>query len=299
MDPEERGKQIGEEGTKLLFRFFAARPGSANTQSLMTALKERSEKRDPNVIRTEQKSGEYLYSLRFTERQFEKLKSTYLKYRPEARVPNIKKYDVDWLDDAACVFVGTIERWAAELYFDQGNMPAIQKERKRSMKSVNLALYKLEETLGELDTDALAYWYGHVVDTLAKAGYQVSESDNQLVSMLRAPVTATVESLELRNSLSTVIKEIVNATTIAADTLPKFNRTEYDPRYKIARHLERFVIENNMHFDSTDDGFSSTCLTEMFSLAGFEDDTVTYWLKKAEDNEDSHARWLQRMRNNA
>ena len=297
MDPEERGKRIGQEGTELLFRYLAAR-NNDKERMLMVPLKDRFEKGDPNVVCQPQESGDYLYKLRFTEEQSEKLKAAYLENRFAALRTGIPERIPDYLDDAADVFVAVISDWGSELYFMQNNMPAIQKERKRSMESVNLALYKLEETLGKLDTDALAYWYGHVVDNLAKAGYQVSDSDNQLVSMLRAPFKASVESLELRNGLSTVIKEIVNATTIAADTLPKFDRIEYDPRNRMAKHLERFVIENEIHFDSTDGGFASNCLTEMFSMAGFENDTVTYWLKKAEDNEDSHARWLQRMRAN-
>jgi hypothetical protein len=203
------------------------------------------------------------------------------------------------LENEAIVFVRVIEGWGAELYFGQGRMPPHQKERKRSMESVNISLYKLKEALDELDTDALAYWYGHVADSLSKAGYQVSEADNRIASMLRAPMRAAAESQELRNELGRVIKDVSNATITAAETLPKFNHTEYDPRYRIAQHLERFVIEQNIHFDSTENGFASICLTEIFSLAGLEDDSVTYWLKKAENNPDSYARWLQRMRNGA
>lgn len=296
MDPEERGKRIGQESNELMFRYFAAR-NNDKERALMGPLKERFEKGDPNVTRTEQESGEYLYSLRFTKRQFEQLKSEYLNYRPEAQVPNITKHDAEWLDSEACVFVGVIDGWAAELYFGQGRIPAHQKERKRSMESVNLSLYKFEEALDKLDTDALMHWYGHVADSLSKAGYQVSEADNEIVSMLRDPMRAAAESQELRNELGRVINEVTNATIIAAETLPKFNHTEYDPRYKIAQNLERLVIDNNIHFDSTENGFASLCLTEMFNVAGLEDDNVTYWLKKAEDNPDSHARWLQRMRN--
>lgn len=293
MDPVEEFQRKADEARELFFRYMATRPTKSGNAA---ALKNRWEAKDPNVTQCNEGDGVFSYSLKFTKLQLAELKSAYVRFHPRSADKNLLTHEQDGVEFEAGVFVKTIEDWGAAIDVFRDNMPEEQKARKRSMESINVALLKLDQALAELDTDALGYWYGHVVDAVAKSGLQLSAADNRLVSMLNHPVRATVEGLELRRDLRAIINASVTATTAAADRLPKFDRVRYDPRYTTAVALERFIIEHSIAFDSTENGFAAICLRAMLDLAGVEYEKISYWLKKAEDNEDSHARWLQRMR---
>ena len=92
------------------------------------------------------------------------------------------------------------------------------------------------------------------------------------------------------------IARAVEATEKASSILPKFDRVQYNSRYTTAIALERLVIENTIAFTSTENGFAAICLRGIFDLAGVECEKVSYWLKKAEDNPESYARWLQQLK---
>lgn len=290
MDPIDDPYRKADEASDLMSRIPAAFPIKRD----MAALKARWEAKDPNVMMIDNGAhGGTRYELQFTKEQRAELKRAYLRARPPRSGQIL---GVDNNEFEADVFVRTVEEWAKAIGLFEAITPDNQKERKRAMESVKASLTKLDQALAELDSSALGYWYGHVVDALAKSVTQVSETENRLSSMLDNPLRAAVEAGEFRQELREILKVVVEATTAATDTLPKYDHTENDVRLKTAMRLERLIIEHGIPFNSSETGFAAICLRMMFELAGVEVEKVSYWLKKAEDHPDSYARFLQRLR---
>lgn len=274
-----------EETQDLFNRLPAAFPQKRD----IAKLKGRWDAGDRNVMKTDH--GEYggiTYSLQFTPEQRTELKRVYIAARPGR--------NIDVIESEALVFVRVIESWAAAIDDFHSLTPDTQKERKRTFGSIGLSVMKLDQSLAELDSEALGYWYGHVVDALAISGLRLSEADNRMSSMLNHHLRAVVEGGELRKELRAVIGVIAKATECASEGLPKHNHAENDPRLMTAKALERLIIENGIPFDSTETGFAAITLRAMFDLAGLDIEKVSYWLKKVEDDPDSYARFLLRMR---
>lgn len=290
MDEIENFWRGHEETTDLFNRLPAAFPQKRD----IAKLKARWDDGDRNVVKTDREEyGGVSYNLRFTPDQLSELERAYIAAHPGR--PNAIR-NVDDVEFEASVFVRIIEGWADAIDDFDKLTPETQKDRKRTLNSISLSIMKLDQALSELDSEALGYWYGHVVDALAISGIQLSEADNRMSSMLNHPLRAVVEGGELRKDLRAVIGVIVKATESASEGLPKHNHAEHDPRLKTAKALEQLIIDHGIPFDSTETGFAAISLRAMFDLAGLDIEKVSYWLKKVEDDPDSYARFLLRMR---
>lgn len=250
----------------------------------------RWEAKDPNVVKYDDGDGDVYYKLVFTDDQRNAVVKRYLA----ARTPPADSH-FHWRDEAA-VFVGIIESWADSVDVFEAITPEAQKDRRRAMDSIANALMKFDQALSDLDSAALGFWYGNVVDALAVHGVQISEADNRLASMLREPFRATVEGGEMREQVRAIVDIAVEATRKAGENLPKFDHAENDWRLRRALAVERLILEHQIPFETTETGFAADVLRALFDLAGADVEKVSYWLKKAADHPDSHGRWLQSLR---
>ena len=299
MNEIEKFWRDADESQDLFFRYCWAYPKKLNNQ---VERKRRGEEKDPNIIKWDHGEGDVEYRLEFTKEQKESLVAQYLEAHPDMRALDVNHLDrlpydarsiKERITDEADVFVGTIEHWADE--FGSKEI-AHQKQRQRTITQISTKLEGLDQVFADLDSQALGFWYANVVDALAKAGLQISDSDNRFASMLSQPIRAIVEAGEFRQTLRHLIGEIVAATNATAETLPAAERIETDERFTIARGLERHFVRSRLHFESSETSFAAVCLRAIFDLAGVEVEKVSYWLKKAKDHPDSEARFLQRMR---
>jgi hypothetical protein len=281
MDQAKQFLQKADEARDLFYRGIKAFP----LKSIDETLKARHEQRDPTVVKIDHGDGVITYDLEFTNDQREKLEAEFKKVA--------SGFDVD---DLADTFVSTIERYAkTALEFDARPLER-QKQRERDIESVSVALRRLNEALSRLDSAALGHWYGHVVDALAKAGFEASPSDNQMVSMLNNPLRAMVEGGEMRAQMSAMLDVITEATTKSGSCLPKHDHAENDGRLKTALALERLILENRIAFEATETGFAAVCLRAIFDLAGIDVDRVSYWLKKAAEHPESFGKFIEKLR---
>lgn len=294
MNEIEKFWHDANEASELFSRVPAAFPLKRDIASL----KARWKAKDPNVCRInfDEENGGTTYELQFTKDQRTQLRKAYLDHRQSPKAVAGDPYFIKNMESDARVFVAIIEDWAKAIDDFESMTPESQKIRKRTLESIILSITKLDQSLAELDSSALGYWYANVVDALVVSGLQLSEADNRMASMLNHPLRAQVEAGELRQNLRFIISVIVSATSTASENLPKYSHTENDPRLRTAKALERLIIENQIPFDSSETGFSAICLRAMFDLAGADVEKMSYWLKKAEDDPDSFARFLQRMR---
>jgi hypothetical protein len=294
MDEIEKFLRKADEAQELFNRLPAAYPAKRD----LAALKARWEAGDKTVIKyiDEDEDGGAYYRLEFTEKQQAELIDAYISASPKnddrSKFPAYLKR----LRSDADVFVRILQGWADGIEHSQNLVPDNQKSRERVFDSLGNAFAKLDQSLSELDSEALGYWYAHVVDALAKSGIQLSSADNQLTSMLDHPLRAVVEGGELRKDLRQMIKLIVQSTITAKESLPKYDRVENDIRLRKAKALERLVIEHGLPFDTSETGYPAACLRAIFDLAGLEVEKVSYWLKKAEDDPDSFAKFVKRMK---
>lgn len=250
----------------------------------------RWEVKDPNVVKYDEGDGDVYYKLVFTDEQRAALAARYLATRTP---PADSRFE--WRSEAR-IFVRTIESWADSVDYFEAITPESQKDRKRAMDSIANALMKFDQALSELDSAALGFWYGNVVNALAVHGVQVSEADNRLASMLVNPLRAMVEGGEARLQVRQMVGVAVEATRKAADELPKHDHAENDWRLRRALAVERLILEHQIPFETTETGFAADVLRALFDLAGAEVEKVSYWLKKAADHPESHGRWLQSLR---
>lgn len=220
------------------------------------------------------------------------LEEAYLENRPPATG------GFSWSHEAK-VFVRIIEAWAASIELVQATAPPEQKDRVRSLGSVANALTKLDQALANLDSGALSFLYAKLADGLATAGFQPNESDGRTGSMMDDPMRAAAEAGEGRKLLRVVIDQAVKAATIAAKDLPTIDRVETDPRLGTVRRLERLMLEHQLPFEATETSYAAQCVRAMFELADYKVEKVAYWLRKAIDHPDSHARWLPSLRDRA
>lgn len=255
----------------------------------LAALRARHAAGDPNVIAYLDENGSVEnYRLEFTKEQRAELVKG---YRAAVKVP---------LSPAAYedeIFVRIVEAWGDSFLDSEAIETPEQKSRTRNIASFATALERADVALGELDSAALGWLYANVVDTLAETGVQVSAADDHVSSMKRESLRAQVEAGELRQQLRHLIAVVVEAAGDAADTLPKPDRTAYDPRRQVAKALERLTIEHGIEFATTETGFPAQCLRASFELGGVPTEKVAYWLKQAADDPDSYARFIGKMRN--
>lgn len=256
-------------------------------------LKARWEGGDPNVRCTDHGEGHITYALHLTPAQLAQIEAAYLASRPP-----VEGYAPGWSHQAA-TFARIVEGWIDAIPLFQAIAPEPQKARTRTLESVANALMKLDQSLGELDSGALGYWYAKVVDTLALEGIQVSAADDRITSMQEHPLRAVVEAGELRQALRKVFAVTVSATQAAKAELPKFDRTESDVRLMTALQLERLVLEHQIAFETKESGFAAMVLQMIFEVAGIEVEKVGYWLGRALKDERSHAKWLQSLHDRA
>lgn len=256
----------------------------------VAALKARWEAHDPNVSRTDDGEGNTTYELHFTEEQRAHIEKSYLASRPP--VPN---YASGWSHEAT-IFARIVESWADSIALFQAIAPKSQKTRTRALDSVANAFSKLDQSLAQLDSGALGYWYAKVTDALESNDLDSYEPEPQRASMQSQPMRAVVEAGELRQSLRKAIAAIVEATKNAKSDLPKFDHPENDVRLTTALQLERLIIEHQIPFETKESGFAAIVLRMMFDLAGIEVEKVGYWLNRASEDDRSYARWLQRLR---
>ncbi len=289
MDPIKQFQQRFDEATDLTRRMQVVYPARRND---MAELRARWEKDDPNVVKYCYGPDEPdRYKLEFTKSQRDELKTGYLDNRQSGN----GRFSQDDMDSEATVFVRTIEAWAgAENYFE-ASVPDEQKARKNTLKSVKVAVEKLDQALNELDSEAMGYLYAHLVDGLAVSGVQLSADDNKMTSMLNEHLRAVVEGGEMRKTIRALASTIVDATNKASNSLPKYDHVANDPRLRMAKQMERFMFEHQLPFEARDSGFAVQCLRAMFELAGIDVEKPGYWIKKAIDDPDSHARWIERM----
>lgn len=283
-EPEDFRRRSDEAGD-FFFRFWRAFPVRRNEGTL----KQRWESGDRNVIRITGHDDGDRYELRFTEEQKQALLEAYIVARAGY---------ADLGDDGfnARVFVDVLESWGDSIQEFSGRRPDNQKERVLALNSINVAFFKLDEALSKLDSGALGYWYAHIADATEEAMRDSSISESAFVSMVNQPTRAIVEGGEMRQALRTLISAWVKSTELAASTLPKHNHQQNDDRLQTARGLERMVIEHQIPFTTSETGFPALCLRAVFDLGGLEVEKVSYWLKKAADDPDSFARFLEGMR---
>lgn len=258
----------------------------------VAALKARWQHKDPNIRATRDDKGGVSYERQFTDAQTHELEEAYLASRP--RAPS----GFSWAHEAN-VFVGIIEAWAASIALFQATTPPEQKNRVRSLRSVTNALTKLDQAPADLDSGALSFLYAKLADSLAAAGFQLSESEGRPGSMMDDPMRAAAEAGEGRKLLRVIIDQGVQAATSATKDLPTIDRVETDPRLGTVRRLERLMLEHQLPFEATEASYAAQCARAMFELADYKVEKVAYCLRKAIDHPDSHARWLQSLRERA
>ena len=257
----------------------------------LVALKSRWDAKDPNVACLDHGEGRVTYELHFTAEQLAQIESGYLAIRPP-----VEGYPPGWSHEAK-VFARVVEEWADAISLFQAIAPEPQKARTRTLESVANALMKLDQSLSDLDSAALGYWYAKVADTLALDGVQISGADDRITSMQDHPLRAVVEAGELRQTIRKIIAETVSATNSAKTDLPKFDHRENDVRLTTALQLERLIIEHQIAFETKETGFAAMVLRMIFELADLHVEKVGYWLSNASKDERSHARWLQSLQN--
>lgn len=277
-----------EEAKELSERMQQAYP--AGRRNDMVELRKRWEAKDPNVCKYD--SGDRVtYKLMFTEAQRKEIEDGYLAIRP----PPEPYYPPGWEFDAK-VFARMVEGWGESVGAWEALTPETQKNRRRTIEQIGAAILKLDQLLDELDSESMGFLYGHVVDALAVSGVQVSEADNRMASMLNHHLRRVVEGGEARLALRGIAAMMVDATTGAANDLPKHDFTESDVRLVLARRLERRMLENMLPFEASETSFAAQCMRAMFELGGLNVEKVSYWIKKAIDHPDSWARFLQKTR---
>ena len=213
------------------------------------------------------------------------LRSGYLRLRGNAAgAPH-------WKEEAD-IFVRTLEGWGRSIQLFKAATPAIQKLRKRSLKSLEMAILKIDEVLNDLDSEALGLLYANVACAINDA----HPSDTSATPAADQHLRSVVEGLELRISLRETAGLLVSAILKTRDALPKFDYVANHPCLKTAQQLERLMLDHRLPFESREDGFAAQCLREMLSLSdpfGQEDKKVSYWLDKIVNSPDSYARFLQ------
>lgn len=257
-------------------------------------LRARWEKKDPNVVKYDNGPDEYpTFELVFTKEQKGELIDGYLNLRPK-----VENYPPGW-EHQATVFVNLLESWGNSIREFQAIEPPDQKARKQAFTSVANAVEKLDQALSSMDSEALGWWYSHVVDKVSPLGVQVSREDGQVVAMREERLRRVVEAGEWRQQFRLIAGAVVEATKEAADTLPKHEHVESDVRLGKALALERQMIENQLPFEATETSYAAKCLRAMFDLASLDVEKVSYWLRKAKDSPRSHAKWLQSLADRA
>ena len=285
MDQINKYLKYGEKNINLINRGAAAYP----IRQDLAELKKRHEDGDKNVIAYLDGQGRVeRYELEFTQKQRDELERAYW-----AEVP--KETYVD--DTSGSYFVGLIERWGGSIPDFLAIEPPIHKTRQRAIDSFVKGIEKMDAALAELDSSALGWLYANVVDKLACEGLQVSPDDGGMISMRNNHIQAMVEAGELRGRLRRIASSAAEAAANARDTLPKSERVENDPRFKMAQYLERQIIEEGIAFSTNETGFAAQCLRAIYELGGLEVEKVGSWLKKAADAPDSFTNSRQQMRN--
>lgn len=254
----------------------------------LATLKGRRDSGDPNVVEYLDEAGHPdHYAVEFTASQREDLRRQYRAVKP-ATGPR---------DDEDELFVRIIEAQADAILDSQSIEVPDQKDRRRAIDSFVNAAQKLDTALDQLDSAALGWLYGHIADRLAPEGYQLSEADGRLASMLDDPLRAQVEAGHLRQQIRHLVGVVTEAAAEAKKSLPPAERTENDPRLTTALCLERQIVERGIQFVTTETGFPAACLRAMFEIAGVEVDKVSYWLDKAAKHPDSFGRFRADQRN--
>lgn len=253
------------------------------------ALKKRHEAGDPNVVPYFNSDGTVeFYKLEFTSEQKAKL---------------IRAYRVaiggEPHDSEMCaeIFADIIEGYAGSIPDYLEITPPIQKDRERAIDSFIVGIEKIDSALADMDSAALGWLYANMVDKFATEGIQISCDDGEIASMRNHPHQAMVEAGELRGRLRRIASSAAEAAANARDTLPKSERVENDPRFKMAQYLERQIIEEGIAFSTNETGFAAQCLRAIYELGGLEVEKVGSWLKKAADAPDSFTNSRQQMRN--
>jgi len=282
MNEIDRFRRDFEEITDLYRRGTVAFNGPRRD---MAALKARHDRDARNVVvYCDENRNPERYVLEFTPEQADELRGAYHIARGGS-CPG----------DEDHIFVKILEGWADAILDLQSLKPPDQKARTRAIESFVVGCHKIDTALSDLDSTALGWLYGNVVDELATKGIQISDGDGRIASMKAHAMRAQVEGAELRHVLREVVAAVVKAAATASNTLPKHDHEGSNPRWKIAQALERLVIEHDIAFDTAEAGFPAKCLRSMFDLAGLDVEKVSHWLKKAAADPDSYRRFLQRM----
>lgn len=254
----------------------------------LAKLKARRDAGDQNVVVYLDEAGHpHHYAVKFTPEQREDLRRQYRVVKP-ATGP---------MDDEDDLFVSIIEAQADGILDSQSICVAYQKDRSRAINSLVNAAQKFDTALDQLDSAALGWLYGHIANRLAPEGYQLSEADGQLASMLDDPLRAQVEAGRLRQQIRRLVGVVTEAAAEAEKSLPPAERTENDPRLTTALCLERQIVGSGIQFVTTETGFPAACLRAMFEIAGVEVDKVSYWLDKAAKHPNSFGRFLDEQSN--
>lgn len=261
-----------------------------NRRNDMVQLRQRWEAKDPNVCKYDY-GDRVTFKLKFTDAQRKAIEDGYLALRPPAEL-----YTKEGWTYQAKVFARVVEGMGESIGAWQALTPEPQKSRRRTIEQIGVSVLKLDQLLNELDSQSMGFLYSHVVDALAVTGLQISEADNRMTSMLNHGFRSVVEGGEARQSLRSLTAILVDATTKAANDLPKYDFTEGDVRFVLARRLERRMLENMLPFEASETSFAAQCLRAMFELGGLDVEKVAYWIKKAIDHPDSWARFLQKNR---
>lgn len=152
MNEVEKFWRDADEASDLWARFPAAYPVRRD----MGALRRRWEANDPCVIKSDHgEDGGVVYEVQFTKDQKTKLERAYIDARsataqerayldacPSSAGAILAKNEFE-----ARVFVGIIEGWAGSIALFDAIIPESQKERKRAMESVIVAVTKLQHAL--------------------------------------------------------------------------------------------------------------------------------------------------------
>lgn len=281
-------KQFGkrfEENHDLVARGMATYPVHRD----LAALKRRHDAADPNVMAYLDENGyAKRFEVNFTKKQSKELREAYRSAKDHLPRPN---------EDEEEVFVRTIEAFADAILDFQVIEPPDQKVRQRAIDSLIAGVEKMDSALAEMDSGSLGWLYANIVDRLSiDDGVQISPGDSEVASMRRHPMRAQVEAGELRSSLRKLASTVITAARESQSSLPKFDRIDNNVRLKTSKALEELIVRHGMKFVVTETGFPAHCLRSMFDLAGLECEKVGYWLKKAADDADSYARFVDRLR---
>lgn len=179
-------------------------------------------------------------------------------------------------DDAnATQFVRDIERTASGIATMHAAALPPQRERKRGMEKVALALFHLHEEVQALDENARGWLLAQLV----------AEAEQRSPDEI-SPMLAQANAELMQQDVLVILESLALAAQRAANTMPQPHRPT---RIELlaAQGLLMVFSWHRLPWETSETGFAAQCLDAMLRLLGepvAEGKRLRYWLEQAEAN---------------